>query len=83
MDADVTQFYRTHPPQRTWSHWSSTFESLQRTFSGQYFKKVEDVQNCIDEFISLKPQSFFHYGGHSLPPKWQKVIESNRDYSED
>lgn len=47
------------------------------TLSGQDFKKVEDIWNCIDELISSKHESLIYPSVHSLPDKRQKVIESD------
>ena len=56
------------------------FISLQHTFGVFHFRNTEDIKKCIHKFLTSKPQDFFRSGIHQLPDRWQKVIESRKQY---
>jgi len=59
------------------------FRSLQHTLSDQRFANIDDIKNCIDNFIVSKLKSFFERRIQKLPDLWAKVIESQGKYFDD
>lgn len=56
------------------------FRSLQHHLADSQFKKIEDVQKSISNYIESKSPSFFRTGIRQLPEKWLQCIDNNGDY---
>ena len=56
------------------------FRSLEHYLRRRLFKDVGEVRKCIEDFMSLKPPSFYLDGIGQLPDKWRKVVTSDGNY---
>jgi len=59
------------------------FRSLQYRLADIYFMRFEEIRECIDDFIVLKPVSFYRQGIRKLPARWQKIVDANEEYFAD
>jgi len=59
------------------------FRSLQQHLADRHFVRYEEIQKCIDDFIALKPMSFYRQRIHKLPERWQRVIRANGEHFAD
>ena len=59
------------------------FWSLQHHFADRHFERLEEIRQCIDDFIASKPVSFYREVILQLPETWQKVFDANGDYFDD
>ena len=58
------------------------FSSMQSALSAERFSSADDIQNLVENWISLKDQEFFFCGIHSMPKRCAKIIASNGKYFE-
>lgn len=56
------------------------FRSLQSHLSGRTFDNLRQLKTDLQAFFSSKPESFFKEGIHSLPERWQKVVDMDGKY---
>lgn len=56
------------------------FRSIQHGLADTHFRKVEEVQKWVDDWIASKPTEFFRRGIHLLPERWEKVVASDGKY---
>jgi len=56
------------------------FRSLQHHLADTDFVRFAEIRKCIDDFIALKPVSFYRQGIRKLPERWQKVVDANGEY---
>ena len=59
------------------------FRSLQHHLADRHFERLEEIRQCIDDFIASKPVSFYREGIRLLPERSQKVFDANGDYFND
>ena len=59
------------------------FRSLQHHLADRHFERLEEIRECIDDFIASKPVSFYREGIRQLSERWQKVFDANGDYFDD
>jgi len=50
------------------------FWSLQQHLADTHFVRFEEVRKCIDDFIALKPVSFYPQGILKLPERCQNIV---------
>ena len=48
----------------------------------QRFTSYENVREWLDNWFDLKDEQFYWRGIHHPPEKWEKYVNSNRDYFE-
>jgi len=58
------------------------FLSLQHHLVDTHFVRFE-IRKCIDDFIALKPVSFYRQGIRKLSERWQVVVDVNGEYFAD
>ena len=56
------------------------FRSLQNHLADRQFDDLQSLKTGIVQFLEAKPPSFYRDGIHSLPVRWQKVIDHDGDY---
>ena len=49
------------------------FRSLPRHLADRHCERLEEIRQCIDDFIASKPVSFYREVIRQLPERWQKV----------
>jgi len=54
--------------------------SMSNFLRGKNFDTLEDLQNCIVDFLRSKPIDFFKSGILKLEDRWNKVIATAGDY---
>lgn len=54
--------------------------SMQHALSGTHFRNQQEVVNWVDQWIASKDQTFFQRGIATLPERWSKVVQSERNY---
>jgi len=59
------------------------FRSLQHHLADTHVVTFEEIRKCIDEFIVLKPVSFYHQGIRKLLQRWQKIVYAYGEYFAD
>jgi len=47
------------------------------------YEDADEIRKCIDDFIALKPVSFYCQGIRKLPERWQKMVDANEEYFAD
>ena len=47
----------------------------------QTFNKESEVKSFLDNFFSFQPKEFYAKGIHSLPKRWQQVVDDDGQYS--
>ena len=53
------------------------FRSLQHQLSDKHLNSEEDIQKCIDNFITSKQPLFFKDGIYNLLTRWENIIKKS------
>lgn len=56
------------------------FRALQHHLDGKRFKDQEEIQHDLTTFFELQPEDFWRKGIHSLPERWQQVVDCDGSY---
>ena len=58
------------------------FSKLKTAISGTHFQSDDDVIRAVDDFLNRQEKDFLKSGIEALKHRWQKCIDTERDYVE-
>lgn len=56
------------------------FRSLSNSLRGKEFQEETDIIEYLSDFFDSQPKDFYRRGIHSLPTRWQEVVDSDGAY---
>jgi len=59
------------------------FQSLHNHLADIHFVRFKEIRKYIDDFIALKPVSFYRQRFRKLPEIWQRIVYANGEYFPD